>query len=271
MCRKPSFVAAPFILDEVTMHQHVTPQELLELFPIAPSERELLGTKSGASRLGCAVLLKYFQCEGRFPASWHDVPREVIRHLAQRVGVSPEAYRHYDLDERLARYHKEQIRQWTGFRQGHTTDAEAIKAWVCAHSRVDETTMPVLIDRLTARYKQLQIELPTPGRLERLAHSAAQTVEEQFFARLADALAPDTRHRIDAMLTDMATPGSLSALKIDTGRRSLNSLEGDVEKLNQLQRLTLPQDLLVPLSARYPPADEAAGHRRIAVGHPAAS
>jgi hypothetical protein len=195
---KPSFVAGPFILDEVTMHQHVTPQELLESFTIAPSEREILGTKSGASRLDCAVLLKYFQCEGRFPASWHDVPRELIRHLAQSFGASPEAYRHYELDERLARYHKEQIRQ------GHTTDAEAIKAWVCAHSRVDETTIPVLIDRLTARYKQLQIELPTPGRLERLAHSVAQTMEEQFFARLADALAPDTRHRIDAMLTDMA-------------------------------------------------------------------
>jgi len=253
------------------MHQHVTPQELLESFTIAPSERELLGTKSGASRLGCAVLLKYFQCEGRFPASWHDVPREVIRHLAQSSGVSPDAYRHYDLDERLARYHKEQIRQWTGFRQGNTTDAEAIKAWGCAHSRVDETTIPVLIDRLTARYKQLQIELPTPGRLERLAHTAAQTVEEQFFTRLTDALAPDTRHMIDAMLTDMSTPVSLSALKIDSGRRSLNSLEVDVEKLHHLQRLTLPQDLLVPLSTRYPPADEAAGHRRISGGHPAAS
>ncbi len=253
------------------MHQHVTPQELLESFTIAPSEREFLGTKSGASRLGCAVLLKYFQCEGRFPASWHDVPREVIRHLAQSCGVSPDAYRHYDLDERLARYHKEQIRQWTGFRQGNTTDAEAIKAWGCAHSRVDETTIPVLIDRLTARYKQLQIELPTPRRLERLAHSAAQTVEEQFFARLADALAPDTRHMIDAMLTDMSTPVALSALKTDSGRRSLNSLEVDVEKLHHLQRLTLPQDLLVPLSTRLPPADEAAGHRRIAVGHPAAS
>jgi len=68
MGRKPSFMACPFILDEVTMRQHVTPQELMESFTIAPSERELLGTKSGASRLGCAVLLKYFQCEGRLGA-----------------------------------------------------------------------------------------------------------------------------------------------------------------------------------------------------------
>jgi TnpA family transposase len=233
------------------MHQHVTPQELLESFTIAPSERQLLGPKSGANRLGCAVLLKYFQCEGRFPTSWHDVPREVIRHLAQSFGVSPDAYRHYNLDERLARYHKDQIRQWTGFRQGNTMDAEAIKAWVCAHIRADEATIPVLIDRITARYKQLQIELPTPGRLERLAHSACQTVEEQFFARLAAALAPDTRQRIDTMLADLPTAGSLSTLKIDAGRRTLNSLQADVEKLRHLQRLTFPQDLLIPLSSRY--------------------
>jgi hypothetical protein len=215
------------------MRQHVTPQELLESFTIAPSERELLGTKSGASRLGCAVLLKYFQVEGRFPPRWHDVPREGLRHLAQSVGVSPEAYRPYDLDGRLARYHKDDIRQWTGFRHGNTTDAEAIKAWVCAHSRVDETTMPVLTDRLTQRYKQLQIALPTPGRLERLAHSAAPTVEEQFFARLTAALAPDTRQMIAARLTDSLPHLSVSTFKTAPGGRSLDSLEAEVAKLHQ--------------------------------------
>jgi Domain of unknown function (DUF4158) len=137
------------------------------------------------------------------------------------IRVSPEAYRHYELDGRLARYHKDEVRQWTGFRQGSTTDAEAIKAWVCAHSRVDETTIPVLTDRLTQRYKQLQIELPTPGRLERLAHSAAQTMEEQFFARLTEALALDTRQMIDAMLTD-----SLPHLSLSPCSRSLTELIG---------------------------------------------
>jgi TnpA family transposase len=233
------------------MRQHVTPQELMESFTITTSERELLGTKSGASRFGCAVLLKYFQSEGRFPASWSEVPRDVVRHLAQSFGLSPDTYRQYDLGDRLARYHKDQIREWSGFRQGTTTDAEAVTAWVCEQSRVDETTIPVLTDQLTERYKHLQIELPTSGRLERLAHSAAQTVEEQFFAKLADALTPDTRQMIDAMLTDLSTPLSLSTLKTDSGRRSINSLEADVDKLSQLQRLTLPQDLLVPLSARY--------------------
>jgi hypothetical protein len=122
---------------------------------------------------------------------------------------------------------------------------------VGAQSRVDETTIPLLTERLAERYKQQQIELPTPGRLERLAHSAAQTIEEQFFARLAEALSTDTRQLIDIMLTD--TPGrlSLSTLKTDSGRRTLNSLQADVEKLRQLQRLDLPLELLILLSTRY--------------------
>jgi len=35
----------------------------------------------------------------------------------------------------------------------------------------------------------------------------------------------------------------LRTLKTDSGRRSINRLEAEVEKLSQLQRLTLPQDL----------------------------
>jgi len=72
-------------------------------------------------------------------------------------------------------------------------------------------------------------------------------MEEEFFARLTEALTLDTREMIDALLTDIPTdphpPLSLRTLKTDSGRRSINRLEAEVEKLSQLQRLTLPQDL----------------------------
>ncbi len=38
--------------------------------------------------------------------------------------------------------HKSGIRQWWGFRPGTTTDAETLTAWVCAHTRVDDATLP---------------------------------------------------------------------------------------------------------------------------------
>jgi hypothetical protein len=48
---------------------------------LGPDERLLLGNKSGPSRLGFAVLLKFFQAHGRFPR----LPQQIPRHLHQAV------------------------------------------------------------------------------------------------------------------------------------------------------------------------------------------
>ncbi len=49
------------------MKRNWTDDELIEHFILVPMERQLIGNKTGASRLGFAVLLKYFQHEARFP------------------------------------------------------------------------------------------------------------------------------------------------------------------------------------------------------------
>ena len=41
--------------------------ELAEHWTLLPGERPLLANKTGATRLGFAVLLKFFQYEGCFP------------------------------------------------------------------------------------------------------------------------------------------------------------------------------------------------------------
>jgi TnpA family transposase len=233
------------------MHQHVTPQELADHFTLLPAEHALVVNRSGPNRLGFAILLKYFQWEGRFPLTPQEIPSTVVAHLAESLGVAMDRLIRYDIDGRMARYHKEQIRQWTGFRPDTTGDAEAITTWVCAHTRVEEATIPQVLARLTERYKALKIELPTPQRLERLAHSAVRTLEEQFLTTLAQALSPETRGLMDVMLTEIASPLSFADLKADPGRPSVDSLDAEVAKLHQLQQLTLPQELLAPLSTRY--------------------
>jgi len=233
------------------MRQHLTSQELADHFTPLPEDAAILGQKTGGNRLGCAILLKCLQWEGRFPVTWQEVPRDAIHHLAQIVGIPFERHRQYDLDGRLARYHKDQIRQWAGFRLGTTDDAEHITAWVCANTRVEEATASHLTSQITERYQELKIELPTPLRLDRLVHSAVQTIEGQFFSRLSQALTLETRYMIDAMLTDSPNTLSLTALKADSGRRTLNSLGTEMEKLRQLKSLTLPGDILTPLSSRF--------------------
>jgi TnpA family transposase len=250
MRHNPSFLTRP-TPEEVAMRQYFTPQELIDHFTLLPHEHDLLTNKSGVNRLGFVVLFKYFQWEGRFPAHWQEVPRGLVQHLAVTLDLTADSIGGYELGGRTARYHKEQIRQWLGFRPGTTTDADTITAWVCTHTRVDDAMLPQLIERLTARYKALGIEPPTPQRLTRLAHSAVRTIEEQFFTDLAQALSPETCQRLDALLTDTSAALSLTALKADAAARSLDSLLIAIDHLRHLQGLQLPDNLLAPLSARY--------------------
>ena len=133
------------------MRQHFTPQELVEHFTLLPAEQELLANKTGVNRLGFVVLLKYFQWEGRFPEHVQDVPSAIVDHLGHALSIPAERFRQYDLEGRSTRYHKEQIRQWTGFRVGTITDADAMTSWLCAHTRVDDATPARLTGRALER------------------------------------------------------------------------------------------------------------------------
>ncbi|MGB5831032.1 MAG: hypothetical protein WBG92_03460 [Thiohalocapsa sp.] len=49
------------------MKQRWDDQALAERWSLIDNERSLLDNRTESSRLGCAVLLEFFQLEGRFP------------------------------------------------------------------------------------------------------------------------------------------------------------------------------------------------------------
>jgi hypothetical protein len=69
-------------------------------------ELALLGNKTGATRLGFAVLLKFFQKEARFPAYKNEVPGAVIAYLATQARVPAKAYLQYDWQGRSIMEHR---------------------------------------------------------------------------------------------------------------------------------------------------------------------
>ena len=148
------------------------PEELVEHWTIVPGEWPLIEHKHGATRLGFAVLLKFFQYAGSFPRAPQDVPLPVVDHLAQQVGVPADVWAQYAWDGRTIEYHRAQSRQHCGFREATVADGETLVTWLCAHI-VPTTRRP---DHLKAAMLQqcrdLRIEPPTPERLERLIRSA---------------------------------------------------------------------------------------------------
>jgi hypothetical protein len=172
--------------------------ELAEHWTLLPGERDLLANKSGATRLGFAVLLKFFQCEARFPQSRQEVPLAVVAFVARQVGVSAACYAEYDWNGRAIKYHRAQIRSFLGFREATVRDTEALAAWLSEHvlpqAHADEHVKAAAYQRL----RDLSIEPPTPGRLDRIIASAAHTFEERFCAATLEQLPAATLTQMDA-------------------------------------------------------------------------
>lgn len=77
--------------------------ELVEHFTLRPDELPLLRNKTGATRLGFALLLKYLPGRGRWPRGRSELPDNAIEHVARQVKVPAEELGFYDWDGRTIR------------------------------------------------------------------------------------------------------------------------------------------------------------------------
>ncbi|WP_068690440.1 DUF4158 domain-containing protein [Thermobifida halotolerans] len=67
------------------MRQGWTPEELVDEWTLEQGDRELVGNKSGATRLGFALLLKFFQIEGCIPTYAEEIPAAAVEFVADQV------------------------------------------------------------------------------------------------------------------------------------------------------------------------------------------
>ncbi len=61
--------------------------EVVDHFTLVGDELDLLRNKSGATRLGVAVLLKFVLWRGRFPPELRELPDDAVGQLARQVRV----------------------------------------------------------------------------------------------------------------------------------------------------------------------------------------
>lgn len=79
--------------------------------------------------MGCAVLLKSFQLDGRFPTTPYEVPTPVVVFLAAQIDVDPAIYLQYEWRGRASEEHRAQIRALLGVRPATVEDAATLTAW----------------------------------------------------------------------------------------------------------------------------------------------
>ncbi len=244
------------------------PEELIEHWTLIPTELNLLTKKTATNRLGIALLLKYFQYEGRFPTSKADIPRDIIRYVAQLLKVPPDRFDSYDWQGRTIKAHRVLIRNFLGITEATVKDAENLTAWLETQVLAYDLKPESLEIAARERLRYLKIEPPTPERIERIVRSAIRRFEAKFCEKTAEKLSSSVRTKLDELLKTTLdadnleaseeiesenphnTPSPLAVLKSDPGRLGLDSLISEAAKLKQLRQLELPDNLFGGISTK---------------------
>jgi len=253
------------------------PEELVEHWTIVPEDWSLIEPKQSATRLGFAVLLKFFQYAGAFPRAPQDVPLTVVDHLAQQVGVPADAWAQYDWYSRTMERHRAQIRQHLGFREATVADGETLVTWLCAQILPTTRRPDHLKEAMAQRCRELRIEPPTPERLDRLIRSAIHREDTRVGTGILHRLSATTHAQLEALLGPAEAPASgpdvsaptleravLQELRADPGRATLDNLFQEIAKLERIRALQLPPTLFDDMA----PTVLQAYRQRVAVEEP---
>ena len=60
------------------MRREWTPEDLIASWTLVEDDWRLVSNKTGATRLGFAALLKFFELAGRFPRHAAELPRQAV-------------------------------------------------------------------------------------------------------------------------------------------------------------------------------------------------
>jgi Domain of unknown function (DUF4158) len=257
-------------------------EELIEHFTLVEEDLEVLASKTGSTRLGCVLLLKYFQYEGRFPPTRSDIPRAIVDYVARQLKLDATLFAQYDWEGRTIKGHRTQIREHLSFREATVLDTEETKSWLISEKLASDQNTEHLKAVVTKRFRELKIEPPTADRMERLIRSACTTYEQTLFAEIMQRLPPLTRTLLDDLLTRSTVlaeqeeslpddepaqttsqarqipitwqarqiPITWQDLKTNPEAVGLESVLHEIDKVRVLTQLALPADLFEQVSPK---------------------
>lgn len=112
------------------MRRDWEPEDLVASWTLVDGDWRLIANKSGATRLGFALLLKFFELEACFPRDVDELPAAAVAYIAAQVKVEPDQITKYTWSGRTIEYHRAQIRKGLGFGEATRGDEEALTTWL---------------------------------------------------------------------------------------------------------------------------------------------
>ncbi|MET9423503.1 DUF4158 domain-containing protein [Streptomyces sp. NPDC006540] len=232
------------------MRQEWSPEDVVACWTLMDGDWDLVADKSGPTRLGFGLMLKFFEIEAQFPEFIEEFPQPAVEYVAGLVTVPAAELAKYDLAG--AKRHRKQIREALGFRPSTVADEERLTEWlsteVCPVELVEDRQREALLVQCRVE----RIEPPGRTRVETVLVAARNRWERAFCTPTIERLGDVGTARLLALVTEDNEDGAalLASLKRDPGAVGLDSLLTEITKLNDVRKLELPEGLFADCSEK---------------------
>ncbi|WP_234422343.1 DUF4158 domain-containing protein [Streptomyces sp. NRRL F-6674] len=182
----------------------------MDHFTLSGDEAGWLRNKSGATRLGFAVQLKFLTWRGRFPRMRLELPSDAVEHVTKQVGVAASELVFYGFTSRAAKRHRSELRDLTGWHECTKTDLVKLVSHLVDVIWHDERREEQVRAELLRQMSAEMIEPPTAAQIDTIIRSVLHQADERAVAEVAARLAraEDCTRRLDALvLTDLTGDG----------------------------------------------------------------
>ena len=221
------------------MRQRWGIDELIESWSLDQADWELVGNKTGATRLGFAVLLKFFELEARFPRSIDEVPIEAVDFMGRQVDVRFESLDGYDWSGSSWKRHRRQIRARFGFRAWSLDDVEPAIGAVVGECLSGGGSRRHAAEALIGWCRRSCVEPPFAAAADRIIGTAIRRWEDQIRDDVSTRLSDGACRSLDRLVSD-AGREDLTWLRADPGPVGVDSVVDELAKLDRLRSVDVP-------------------------------
>jgi TnpA family transposase len=237
------------------MRREWTPEDLVASWTLVEDDWRLVSNKTGATRLGFALLLKFFELEGRFPRHATELPRQAVDYLAQQLRVAPDLLASYAWTGRTIEYHRAQIRGALGFREATVQDEETLARWLADEVCLNDLGEERQREALLAHCRVERLEPPGSSRIDRVLATGRAEADQRFCAQTVERLPAEAIERLEELAGVGREDGSgarglLAELKADPGPLGLETLLTEIAKLGRVRAIGLPPELFAGASEK---------------------
>ena len=221
------------------------PDELVRHYLLTRADHELVRTRRRPeNRLGIAVHVSLLRHPGQGWKEDSPLPTELVAWLGEQLHVEPDALRDYARRSNTRHEHHALAQDHLGL-SSFTASHMELATGIAAEAAFSTDHGARIIEVLIAELRERHLVLPSIDTLERLALKGRARAQRQAAAALHDALTPEQRDRLQALLANdvMLGQSRLTWLRGHPASTSPASLHAHLDRLRYMRALDLPEDL----------------------------